>query len=264
MNSVTGVTKKNFEKMAKSPRKQHKERAAELAHRQSKITYEDRLRKAEVMVCRGITSGQEISIALGCGPQDAYKLLKTIYERWRADPNQDVQDRRLLRTKQLEVVLQKANAAFERSCKDVEEFSTVESVCTACNGRKEFKDEKSASGFSDCKSCNGVGRVITEKVTIRKKVGDPAFLALAKEVIKELAKIDGIVTDKKVTISNTLVQQSMKLGGEIEQSVRELYIEAPVETLIKAKLLLEELDLAEKKKNQPVSSQPGVIVVEQS
>jgi len=231
---------------------------------QRKVHYEEQIRKAERLICNGITSPREIGIALGIELRFVHAISKNIYERWRADPNQEIEDKRNLRSKQLEVVLQKAHQAFECSRKDVEEFSTEESVCRACNGRKQFKDETSASGFSDCKSCNGVGRIITEKVTVKKKVGDPAFLALAKEVVKELAKIDGIVQDKKVTVNNTMITQSMQLGGEVEQSVRELYVEAPIETLMKAKLLLEELDLAEKKKLTGVKSQPGVVVVEKS
>lgn len=233
-----------------------------LHRKQQQVYYEEKIRKVERLICNGITSTREIGIAVGLIPKEVSKICAIVYERWKADPNQEVQDRRLLRTKQLEVVLQKAHSAFERSCKDVEEFTTKQSVCRACNGRKQFKDDTTASGYSDCKSCNGVGMIITEEVTIRKKVGDPAFLHLAKEVVKELAKIDGIVTEKKVTVNNTLVHQSMNLGGEVEQSVRELYTEAPIETLMKAKLLLEELDLAEQKKVTSVKSQPGVVVMD--
>jgi hypothetical protein len=250
-----------------SPRKKGPKRdviQSRVGQAQNKTYYEEQIRKAERLICSGITSHREIAIALGKPCHEVDKICKTIYQRWRDDPNQDVQDRRQLRCKQLEVVLQKAHSAFERSCKDVEEFSTKQSVCRACNGRKQFKDDTTASGYSDCKSCNGVGMIITEEVTIRKKVGDPAFLHLAKEVVKELAKIDGIITEKKVTVNNTLVHQSMTLGGEVEQSVRELYSEAPIETLMKAKLLLEELDLAEQKKLAPVKSQPGVVVVDKS
>lgn len=232
-----------------------------LHRKQQQVYYEEKIRKVEKLICNGITSAREIGIALGLIPKDVAKICAIVYQRWRDDPNQEVQDRRQLRTKQLEVVLQKAHSAFERSCKDVEEFTTKQSVCRACNGRRQFKDDTTASGYSDCKSCNGVGMIVTEEVTIRKKVGDPAFLHLAKEVVKELAKIDGIVTEKKVTVNNTLVHQSMNLGGEVEQSVRELYTEAPIETLMKAKLLLEELDLAEQKKLTTVKSQPSVVVV---
>jgi hypothetical protein len=243
-----------------SPKKVRYQR--DLIARQRQIYYEEQIRKAESLILKGVTSPLEIGIALGRERKDVEKICRTIYERWKADPNQDIQDKKFLRSKQLENVLQKAHAAFDRSCRDTEEFSTEERICSNCNGRKQFKDDKTADGFVDCKTCNGVGRVIIEKVKVTKKVGDPAFLALAKEVIKELAKIDGIVTDTKVTVKNTLVTQALAVGGEVEQSVRELYLEAPTETLLKAKLLLEELDLAEKKKIQTVKSQPGVIVVD--
>ena len=226
--------------------------------RTNQVIYENRLKRIEMMILRGVTNTNEISSAFGIGRTETERLIKVILERWKSEDRSDLNEKRIQRTKQLELILNKAIISFEKSQQDEQEISKEIKTCGDCSdGIRRKKDGEE----EQCKTCKGVGKIVVERIKIKGQSGDPAFLNIAKEVVKELAKMEGLVQpDPK--ISSSLLIQSRTIGGEVEQEVRQLYIEAPAETLLRAKLLLEEIDLQNEKKAKEMNPEASVTVVD--
>ena len=74
--------------------------------------------------------------------------------------------------------------------------------------------------------------------------GDPTLLSVAKSCIAEAAKLQGCYPETVKFGRSTLVEQASLVGGEVKRSVEELYFEAPVDLIIKAKATLDQLRLA--------------------
>ena len=100
------------------------------------------------------------------------------------------------RVKQLEDVQAKANLAWERSKENAEELRIqyVKVECRDCKGKGMQED-----GKTWCEMCEGKGK-ITEEIVSRKVVGqagEPRFLSLVNECVKEISRLNGHYPDKR-------------------------------------------------------------------
>lgn len=222
-----------------------------------KARHRARLDKVEKMVMMGVTSHNEIATTFGVSNMTVIRWLREINERMRTERNQDVEDARNLRVSQLSNIYRKAMAGFEKSREENAE-ETVERVrCRTCQG--EGTVEERPNQWEDCPTCHGKGLVV-EKVVKKVKTspGDSTFLRVAKDIVMEMAKIEGVVSPETTKLVSTrLLQSSNGAPDDLKQEIRQLYIEAPEDTVIKAMLALEELDLSRQKKK---SSLPGAKV----
>lgn len=204
---------------------------------QKEVELEGRLRRIEQLMLRGVTNQQELAAAFGVPQSRISTHMKEIRRRWREADEEATADERVLRQRQFENLLQMALNSFERSKKDAEEVVTHEEVCGACDGKKftsEFGEKK------ECKNCEGRGKVLREVTRVKGQVGDVAFLKLAKELVAELARLKGIYPEN-ASIRN-LVAATRNVDGELQTQVQEMIIEGPVDTIIRAKAMLAELD----------------------
>jgi len=99
------------------------------------------------------------------------------------------------RIKQLEDVQAKANLAWERSKQNSEELRIqyVKVKCRDCKGTGMQED-----GQTRCETCEGSGRVTDEVVSRRVtgQAGEPRFLSLVNECVKEISRLNGHYPEK--------------------------------------------------------------------
>jgi len=102
------------------------------------------------------------------------------------------------RIKQLEDVQAKANLAWERSKQNSEELRIqyVKVKCPDCKGTGMQEDKETW-----CESCEGKGNVSEELLTRRVvgQAGEPRFLSLVNECIKEISRLNGLYPEKGKT-----------------------------------------------------------------
>lgn len=234
-----------------------------LAQRTKKMI---RLSKVEKMLLNGVTSHSEIGAAFGVSRHTVIRWLKEIHDKWQKQRPEEIEESRNLRRVQLEHIFFKAMSSFEKSQHPVTEEVVEKMRCRNCNG--EGTVEETPGSWEKCKDCDGKKFVVI-KIMKKKKtsVGDPTFLRIAKEIIHELAKVDGVIApDNAKFISTKLMQSADDVTGALRDEIHQLYIEAPEDTIIKAMLAFEELDRASKpkvKSSLPDGKAAKMIVVEE-
>ena len=188
---------------------------------------EHNLSRLEKHLLRGMSNQHELAAAFGVTQQCVCEWIKIIYLRWKDAGPHTPEEARTLRVKQLDSLAVMAINEFERS-------SIPKKVCSACLGEGETEDKPGE--VLKCKNCGGSG------VLARGKVGDAIFLGVAKTCIEAAAKLEGIYPET-LRISKTILEEGRMVGGEFQRRVEEIYFEAPVDTIIKAKAVLDQLRL---------------------
>jgi len=219
------------------------------------------LTKVERLLLSGVTNLAEIGAAFNRSVQTASLWVKEIRERWEKEREQDLERRMDLRVRQIENLAILALDSYERSKEDSREYTTVTKVCEFCKGDgvvevsgKEFGEKKKQV----CSHCSGEGKSIIETMKIAGKPGDGRFLSIAKECFVELTKLEGL-HPQQATIRK-LVAKSQEVGGEMQTEVEEIYLSAPVDTIIRAKAMLSELKELQSKGQASISKTPPLIV----
>ncbi len=118
--------------------------------------------------------------------------VKAIYDDWLHTAPAKARVLRARRVKQLEGILQKAINSFEKSLKDNEEEQWMVRPCSKCAGAEPDLDEP------PCKECRGKGEVRSRSGKIKGTSGDPAFLKVAEDCVKEAARLEGLYRPKQV------------------------------------------------------------------
>lgn len=285
-----------------------------------------KLMRIEQMMLRGITNAMTIANAFNISRITARKYMTRIYDSWAESCKAESRDARSVRVNQLESVLQYAINSFERSRRDVEEFSIVNSVCDKCSGLghsvspghahhserdklvaqggscvrcgskadlmvvvppssqspfsvgsptrlftlkcvscfNEHKKGVTASHCLDCSgtgkgntqssrcfscdgtgveiktsclSCSGEGKISIQTTRVKGQSGDSSFLSVAKDCIKELARLEGISTRGGLTVAvKNIIRDGSGLNLEVQPDA---YLEAPVDAIIRAKAAID-------------------------
>lgn len=209
-----------------------------------------RLRRVEAMLLRGVTSHSEIAAAFGVHRVTVAGWVKKIFEKWRNEKPAEIEQLKSLRRAQFEGLYFQAMSSFTKSQQEQVEVGIESIRCYSCGGHKQV--EEMPGEWEDCKVCKGEG-VLVNKILKRVKTtpGDSVYLRVAKEVLSELSKLDGIVApDKTTLVSTRLLQTAHEAGGAIETKVEQLYLEAPEDTIIKALCVIEELNLVQQKRDE--------------
>ena len=215
--------------------------------RVKEVEHEKRLTRIESMMLRGIKSQTQLAVAFNVSGCQISKDVAEIRQRWK-DRDPDLTDaRRNERTAQLEGILQQAMNAWDRSRRDVEEFTINIRACENCNGSGKVEDKPDI--WKICRMCGGKGKHISEQTKVKETPGDVAFLRVAKECVAEVAKIQGLYPDGKVGVLRR-VTETEGVGGRIREEVEEIYAMAPTDALISAMSAIDALKHSNRKSDQ--------------
>lgn len=206
------------------------------AHRMQK---EKLLVRLEKHILRGITNQSELSAAFGVSKSHVCEYIEEVYERWRNQAPKDLDTQRLIRVKQLDSIAVMALNEFDRSRRDGEDISITSRMCVTCGG--EGQDEVHPGELVKCHDCNGVGRIVVETVRVRGRQGDPSFLTVAKSCIEAASRLQGLYPETVKIGRSSLIEEARLVGGIVQRSVQELYYEAPIDLIIRAKATLDQL-----------------------
>lgn len=177
---------------------------------QTSIAREMRLQNvAKDYVDRGITNHSELGRRHGCSAGTIKRDLEEIRKRLRAGSHLELHEHQTVAMLRMENTFQLATAGYERSRED-ETTTTTEHrqvPCTDCKGTG-WKDSQVEDG-EWCPVCDGDGHKIVEitRTKTRGKAGDPAFLRVRNESVREMMRILGLDTNAK-TPQHVIVQQN--------------------------------------------------------
>ena len=209
---------------------------------------ENRLRRTEEMMLRGVKNRFQIAAAHGISVPQASKDMAEIRKRWLERDPASKEHLSKERVVQLESLLQKSVNAFDRSRID-EEFRIVANQCERCGGTGNHQKD----GISEpCRSCNATGKIVSQTTVTRESPGDPSFLKVAKDCIVEIAKLQGLYPEKSGSAaavalgSVRTITEKAGIGGNIREQVEELYLQAPVDVLLATMAALDNLKHASK------------------
>ena len=214
---------------------------------------EQALLRLENLIIRGTTNQSQLAAAFGVCQATITNWINEIYQRWAKTAGRTTEDKRALRVKQLESIAMAALNEFESSRKNAEELGVVSRRCLKCNnGIVKVNEYENA----ECKECGGVGEVEVVNKRVRGRTGDPAYLTVAKTCIEAAAKLEGLYPET-AKISKTIIEEGRTVGGEIQRRIEEVYLEAPVDLIIKSKAILDKLRVEGKKAEQKVIEVEG-------
>ena len=196
--------------------------------------------RLEELILKGNTNQIQLSAALGVSTTTIYKWMKDIRIDWQEREIADLDEQRRFRVKQLEHVSTLAFNAFDRSRKSSEEVSLIEEMCPRCNGRGNVTRNELTE---PCMVCSETGRIIKEKISVKQKPGDAAFLKVAIESIKEIGKIECIYPVRE---DNKLLLSATKVNGDVRERVTALYTDVPNDLLVEALATMDRVDKASK------------------
>ena len=212
------------------------------------IFKEEALLRLEHLLIRGTSNQSQLAAAFGVCQKTICNWINEIYKRWAEVGGRTTEDKRALRVKQLEAIAIAALNEFETSKKNAEELGVTSRRCTLCNGTglKQVNPHENV----ECNECGGVGEIEQLNKRIRGRTGDPAYLTVAKTCIESAAKLEGLYPETSTKISKTIIEEGRTVGGEIQRRIEEVYIEAPIELIIKSKAILDQLRVEGKKTEQ--------------
>lgn len=207
-----------------------------------------RRRRVGEMMLRGISSQEEIAAAFDVDAKTITKDMQAIKETWLSEGIDDLATRARVRVKQLDGVLALAINAFDRSRKPKREMSLEQRPCDnpKCrNGLVKTVDEDGhPTGQTECGRCNGKEWYTVEKEKVTQTSGDPAYLMVAKAVIVESARIEGVYPVVTSALRKTVEASLTGVNGQdamlLRQTTEELTFEAPYDVVVRAMAALED------------------------
>jgi hypothetical protein len=216
--------------------------------------YDMRARRVRVeqMLMHGLNNMTEMAAAFDVDYTTIRNDIIAIKEDWKQHASTNIDGSVLeLRVKQMEHVLHLSLIAFEKSREDETEISITTKACdySQCmHGIIKIK-EKDEEGHptirnAQCPRCHGTGEVEVEVRRTKGKPGDAAFLSIAKDCVKECARLQG-VDPAVVTGMKKTIEREIGVNGEIREKIEELFYEGPEENVVRAMAALEKLELKE-------------------
>ncbi len=216
----------------------------EVAKRQTRV---------EEYLLTGLQDDRAIALALGVVPAVIAQDRKAIMERWLGERPKRNKERRELIIRTLRNILRQAQVEYERS--RLPTYQTTKEYlprpCPKCDGTGMAKNRKR------CTNCKGTGEVLKEKKT-RKKIqqnGDPRYQMVAVTCAREIARLEGMATDKLRKKGEVAASQHLHLHvqGQIEK-----WKNAPPDLLLEAKVLADKMDAVLEPIQQPTRAKDDV------
>lgn len=196
----------------------------------------EKMQVIEYLMATGETNQYVIAEKVGCSQPNVRTLMQAIRKENVREDNSTVKEKRATRIRQLAHIHRLALTKFADSCKEEVEVSTTIMKCGICSGVGKVNNEK-------CLDCDGSGKSEIIKTKITQKSGDSSYIRIAVDCVKESGKLEGSYmnpTTEKATIKR-LLKESKMVGGELQERVEEIYFEAPLELILKAKATIDEL-----------------------
>lgn len=215
------------------------------------------MQKIEKLMIRGVNTKYEIAAMYNVNVQQVDRLMKQVYELWKLQRQQDPElaEQKDLRCRQYEMLYRESLDSFERSKIRQVGTETKPKECETCDGLGKLEDLPNQ--FRKCQMCDGSGVVEEEEPVYVQVPGDPAFLRLAKDVLNEMTKFEG--TAPVAASARSMLITAQQVGGQVQTRVEELYTEAPVETLLRAKSVLDDLNRANEQRQAAEKSKVSII-----
>lgn len=205
-----------------------------------------RRQRVEEVMLSGPISPSLIAVQFGISEKDAECDINAIRKRWR-DNQEDLSDLRIRRCMQLEKIYTMSLNSFRLSQKGPLEDQTSKDICKRCEG--EGKEEDMPGKFIVCQECDGEGMIESTSQVHKALPGDPKYLKISADIVKELMKVDGMYPVGQNNATNIQINAA-SVGGEIAVEVQELFAGGNQEALLKAQQLLA-ISQKKPKKNAP-------------
>ena len=196
-----------------------------------------RLVKIEELMLRGVVNTYQIAARFGVSQPVAYKDVQEIRKAWLESAPNNTKERRGQRIRQLEFIVQLAHDSFLRSREDAQTHTVKQGrICDRCEGLGVVDTEW-------CPKCEGDGHLPGE-VTIQTKgqAGDPAYLGIAKECLKEISMLEGNHAPKRHSVRGRHKVEGQVAHGHLHAVVANEYADAPADDLIAARSVLLKLE----------------------
>lgn len=224
----------------------------------SLVEREKYLARLEQRMLRGVTNQHELAAAFGKPVTVLARDMMDVRDRWLAHSPKNAEHAKITRIRQLEHLGILALDSYQRSRQDVEEITTQDRGCTNCIGTgKVAPDPSKPNAETKCPECAGRGVVSVETRKIKGQAGDASFLKMAKEAFIEAAKIEGVISTSTLSLKNLSATAAQLGDSELKLEATEITLEAPLEVLLRAKALLEEIHQGRKKGTVKVIENKG-------
>lgn len=182
-----------------------------------------RRKLVEKYLRRGFTDQREIAAALGCSQNTICYDIQAILETWQSSEPEAMRDRATTRIKQLEAIIQEAWNAWEVSKASQKEVGIVTAPCGTCRGVEPD------AGQPPCLTCGGRGAIATVSRKTKRQTGDPSYLAVIRDCVKECGRLEGLYAPNVVnkTLNKTVNVMSLPTAtGSYAQTPTELILQA--------------------------------------
>lgn len=223
--------------------------------RYSKEQRQQNIDKTEAMMLRGVTNTQQIANAFNLPYNAAHWMMKEVQRRWQEYSGETPKELVTKRIKQLEKLLTDAHSAYAESKKQLE-VSEKRIKCSRCKGTGRVVEIDPSADVTedeldevevDCWMCEG-GFKIERTLKEKRSPGDVTYLRLAKEVIAELGKLEGLYPKVSVR-QDKIIMESESIGDEkIRAQIETLYMEGEEDQLLNALAALDDIECASKLK----------------
>lgn len=200
--------------------------------------------RLEELILKGNTNQIQLAAALNVSNTTISTWIKDIRKDWKEREIVNLDEQRRFRIKQLEHVSTLAFNGFDRSRKSKEEISLVEEICPRCDGKGSYTRNELTE---PCMVCSETGRVVKEKISVKQSPGDPAFLKIAIETIREIGKIEGVYPVRE---NNKLLLSATKVNGEVRERIAAIYSDVPDDLLAEALATIDRVEEATKSKRK--------------
>ncbi len=184
---------------------------------------------------RGITDQVALARRFGVTQKTISYDIEAIVDSWQADLPATWEARTQRRIKQLEEIITEAWNDYERSKQSQREVSKIIRPCFKCHGVEP--DE----GQPKCKSCGGEGKIVDITRKTKEQVGDPAYMALIKECVKECSRLEGLYQQYKeqrgarVTIRGNVLLPGAVTNNNETTNIVNAFANTPTDLLLAAK-----------------------------
>lgn len=151
----------------------------------------------EKCLLAGVTSAHEMAARYGVSRNTIVKDIAWVYHRWNLRALRKKIPARIYRVNQLDHIARLALNSFEESRQD--EITITTKIVSSDEHVDEASELCELPGES---SDDGTKKHVT--VTRKKRVGDPAFLAVAARAIKEASLVEGSAAPKQLEHRGTV------------------------------------------------------------
>lgn len=202
---------------------------------------EKKIEQIREWLIEGNTSQQTMAKRLDISQATVCRLVKALDEKTVKQDKRPIRAKRSIRIGQFDKLKALALNAWIQSCNDEIEITTHTKDCPICRGTGKI--QTGTEPETDCIDCKGIGLIAEIKKRVRNKTGDSSYMKIAVDCVREMGRLEGSYADKSKSniTAARLIKESKMVDGEVRESIEALYVNAPVDVLLKAKQAIAEL-----------------------